>query len=100
MCLHLVRALDIFSSDLLGNLGRFVAIGDPDSVWMVWSCCVVCLAHLAALYHFMSQTDPAWSSPMKGLYGLTLDKLGNLSLEVRVDVYSHFDFLTGVRVPQ
>ena len=56
----------------------------------------MCLAHLTALCHLMSQTDPAWSVPMNGLYGLTLEKLGNLSLEVRVEKYSHFDILTGV----
>ena len=60
----------------------------------------MCLAHLAALYHFMSQTDPAWSAPVNGLYDLTLDKVGNLSLEIRIDEYSHFDVLTGVRMPQ
>lgn len=34
---------------------------------------------------------------MTSLYDLTLDKLGNLSLEVRIEMYSHFDLLTGVR---
>lgn len=37
---------------------------------------------------------------MNDLYGLTLDKLGNLSLEVRIEKYSSFDVLTGVRISQ
>ena len=35
---------------------------------------------------------------MNDLYDLTLNKLGNLSLEVPIEVYSYFDVLTGVRV--
>jgi len=33
---------------------------------------------------------------MNDLYDLTLDKLGNLSLEVPIEVYSYFDVLTGM----
>ena len=35
---------------------------------------------------------------MGGLCDLTLGKLGNLSYEVHIEEYSHFDILTGVRV--
>ena len=35
---------------------------------------------------------------MGGLCDLTLDKLGNLSHEVHIEEYSHFDVLTGVRI--
>ena len=35
---------------------------------------------------------------MGDLCDLALDKLGNLSREVRIEQYSHFDVLTGVRV--
>jgi len=95
-CLYLVRALDVFSRDLVRNLERFVSIGDTSSVETVWACCITCLAHLAALCHFMSQTNTTSSVSVNGLYDLTLDKLGNLSLEVRIEVYSHFDVLTGL----
>ena len=37
---------------------------------------------------------------MDNLYDLTLDKLGNLSLENRVEGYSNFDILTGVGISQ
>jgi len=33
---------------------------------------------------------------MNDLYSLTLDKLGNLSLEVHIEVHTHFDVLTGM----
>ena len=81
----------------MGNLQQFISIDDTCGIWMIWTCCIVCLAHLAALSHLMSQTDPTWSVSMTSLYDLTLDKLGNLSLEVRIEMYSHFDVLTGVR---
>ena len=35
---------------------------------------------------------------MDDLFDLTLEKLGNLSLEVHIEEYSHFDALTGVRI--
>jgi len=35
---------------------------------------------------------------MEGLCDLTLDKLGNISSEVHIEEYSHFDVLTGVRI--
>lgn len=75
-------------------------IGDTGGVGTIWTCCIICLAHLAALSHLMSQKDPASSEPMDGLCDLTLGKLGNLSLEVQIGVEdrSHFDILTGVRI--
>jgi hypothetical protein len=35
---------------------------------------------------------------MNGLYDLTLGKLGNLSREAQIEMYTHFDVLTGVRI--
>ena len=35
---------------------------------------------------------------MDDLYELTLDKLGNLSLQVHIEEYTSFDILTGVRI--
>ena len=80
------------------TLERFVSIGDTSGVETIWTCCIICLAHLAVLCHFMSQTDTTSSISMNGLYDLTLDKLGNLSLGVHIEVYSNFDVLTGVRI--
>ncbi|KAF9779635.1 hypothetical protein BJ322DRAFT_371116 [Thelephora terrestris] len=80
------------------NLRQFNRIRDASGVWMVWTCCIICLSHLAALCHFMDQTVPAWNTFMRNLYDLTLGKLCDLSLEVPIEVYSYFDVLTGVRI--
>ncbi|KAF9783513.1 hypothetical protein BJ322DRAFT_158918 [Thelephora terrestris] len=94
-CHHIVYALDTFSSDLMRNLEYFSSIGDTNDVETIWTCCVICLAHLAALCHFMSQTDTTSSLFMNHLYDLTLEKLCNLSLKVHIESYSPFDVLTG-----
>ena len=80
------------------NLQRFTAIGDTGGVATIWACCIICLGHLSALSHLVSQTDPASSALMNDIYGLTLGKLGHLSLEVHIEEYSNFDVLTGVRI--
>ena len=82
----------------MGNLERFSTLEDRSGVETIWACCVTCLGHLAALYHFIGQTTLISSEPMDLLCDLTLDKLGNISLEVRIEEYSHFDALTGVRI--
>ena len=80
------------------NLQRFTAIGDVGGVATIWASCVICLGHLAALSHLVSQTDPASSALMNELYDLTLGKLGHLFLEAHIEEYSNFDILTGVRI--
>ena len=82
----------------MGNLQRFIEIGDNSGVGMIWTCCVVCLGHLAALCHFISQTEPTLRGLMDDLCDLALVNLGNLSNEVRIEEYSRFDALTGVRI--
>ncbi|KAF9779638.1 hypothetical protein BJ322DRAFT_369059 [Thelephora terrestris] len=94
-CLHLVHSLEILSSDLLRHLQRFMILGDTGGVETIWACCVMCLAHLAALCHFVSQKDTTSSLSMDCLYDLTLDKLCNLFLEVHIEKYPYVDFLTG-----
>ena len=92
-----MHGLDKFSSGLMGSLERSIRIGDTGGVGTIWSCCVLCLAHLAALCHLMGQADPALGTPMNHLYNLTLDNLCNLSLESHIEECSSFDVLTGVR---
>lgn len=94
---RLVIALDGFSDALMGNLPKFVGAGD-DSVWTIWTCCVTCLGHLAALCHLVGQMDPTSRSSMGDLCNLALGRLGDLSREVRIEEYSQFDVLTGVRI--
>ena len=92
---QLVLALDVFSDALIRNLERFT--GDSSSVETIWTCCITCLAHLAALCHFVSQEEPALSGSMDDLCDLTLDKLGGLSRGMYIEDFSYFDVLTGVR---
>ena len=83
----------------MGNLQRFIEVGDSSGVETIWACCVACLGHLAALSHLISQREPTLRGSMDDLCNLTLDKLGELSNEVHVEEYSHFDVLTEVRIP-
>ena len=95
-CHQLVQALDEFSNSLMGNLKYFITLGDSSGVETIWACCVTCLAHLALLCHLVGQREPASSESMGSLCDRTLEKLGNISFEVHIERYSHFDVLTGV----
>ena len=93
-----MQALDEFCTDLMGNLEQFITLRDSSGVETIWTSCVTCLAHLAALYHLISQTAQTSSGNMNRLCDVTLEKLANISLEVHIEQYSHFDVLTGVRI--
>ena len=95
---QLVRALEGFSNSLLGNLERFIDVGDSSGVGTIWTCCVTCLGHLAPLCHLISQREPTLRDSMGDLCDLTLDRLGNVSHEAHIEEYTHFDVLTGVRI--
>ena len=81
----------------MDNLQRFIETEDTSNVGTIWTCCIICLAHLAALCHLTSQTEPTSRDLMVDLCDLTLEKLGSLSYQVHTEEYSHFDALTGVR---
>ena len=93
---QLTLSLDKISNVLLGNLQRFTEVGDSSGVETIWTCCVTCLGHLAALSHLVGQREPTLRGSMNDLCDLTLAKLGDLSREVPVEVYSYFDVLTEV----
>ena len=80
------------------NLQRFIEVQDNSGIVTIWACCVICLAHLAALCHLVSPTEPALRSLVDDICDLALEKLADLSREVHMDEYSHFDALTGVRI--
>ena len=82
----------------MGNLQRFIEAGDSSGVETIWACCVTCLGHLAALSHLISQREQTLRGSMEDLCDLTLNKPGDLSRQVRVEVYSYFDLLTRVRI--
>ena len=94
---QLALALDGFSNTLMGNLQRFIEVEDSSGVETIWTCCVTCLAHLAALSHLIGQRELSLGGSMNNLCDLTLNKLGTLSCEIHVEAYSYFDVLTRVR---
>ena len=98
LCHQLALTLHIFSNTLMRNLQRFIEAGDSSGVETIWTCCVICLGHLTALSHLIGQKEPTLRGPMDSLYDLTLDKLGDLSHDVYVEVYSYFDVLTKVLI--
>ena len=89
--------MDKFCNALIGNLQRFIEVDDSNGVETVWTCCITCLGHLTALSHLLSQRVPTLRGSMDGLCDLTLAKLGDLSRELHVEVYSYSDVLTRVR---
>ena len=80
---------------MIGNLQRFVGVGD-DSIWTIWTCCVTCLGHLAALCHLVGRTESILRGSMDDLCDLVLERLGDISREVHIEQHSQFDVLTGV----
>ena len=82
----------------MGNLQRFIEVEDSSGSETIWTCCITCLGHLAALSHLLGQRVPALGSSMDDLFDLTLIRLRDISREVRVEAYSYFDVLTGVRI--
>ena len=90
--------MDRFSDALIRNLQRFIEVDDSNGVGTIWTCCITCLGHLAALCHLISHPVPTLIGSMDDLCDLTLDRLANLSREVLIEEYSYFDVLTGVRI--
>jgi len=80
----------------MGNLQLFIQTEDSSGVEIIWTCCVTCLGHLAALCYLVSQTEPTLKGSMVGLCDLALGKLANLSYEVHTEEHSYFDVLTRV----
>ena len=80
------------------NLQRFIEIEDSGGIETIWTCCVTCLGHLAALSHFISHAVPTLKGSMDDLCNLALDRLTSLSHEVCIEDYSYFDVLTAVRI--
>lgn len=82
---------------LLRNLQRFVDIGDNIGAEIIWSSCITCLAHLSVLCEIIGRTEPTANVAMSGLCDSTLEKLGHLTEELRVEEYTYLDLLLGVR---
>lgn len=94
---HLIALLDGYSDMLLRNLQRFVDIGDNIGAEIIWSSCVTCLAHLSALCELIGRMEPTSNVAMNSLCDSNLEKLGQLTEDLRVEGYTHLDLLLGVR---
>ena len=95
---QLTLTLDNFSNALMRNLQLFIEVGDSSGIETIWTCCVTCLGHLAALSYLISQREPTLRGSMDSLCDWTLAKLGDLSRKVRVELYLYFDILTKVHI--
>lgn len=99
-CDQLVVLLHDYSQTLLSNLQRFQKLGDKSGAEAIRSCCVNCLAHLAALYEALSDIGPTPQTGMDALCDSSLARLGRLAEDMCVEEYTRHDLLLGVRCVQ
>ena len=94
---QLVTRLDEYSETLLRNLRRFLEVGDRRGAEVIQRTCVACLAHLAMLCDRISRLDPNSKPQMDAVCDSSLERLGHLSQDMRIDRYTYLDILLGVR---
>jgi len=95
-CDQLVFLLDNYSQTLLSNLQRFQELGDKSGAGMIRSSCVDCLAHLAVLCEALGQIEPT-RTQLDTLCDSSLERLCELTRDVRMEEYTRLDLLLGVR---
>lgn len=95
-CDQLVTLLDGYTDVLQRNLQRFLGDGDNIGAEIIWSSCIACLAHLSALCELIGRTEPT-ASKMSCLCDSSLEKLGRLTEDMKLEEYTYLDLLLGVR---
>jgi hypothetical protein len=65
---------------------------------VITSSCIACLAHLAILYEVVCRINLVAGFKLYNSCDLSLRRLGRLTLELRVEEYTHLDLLLGVRL--
>ena len=93
----MVILLDDYSQTLLSNLQRFRELGDTTGAGVIGASCVNCLAHLAVLCDTLSKVRPAPQMKLNILCDSTLERLGGLARDIRMEEYTRLDLLLGVR---
>ena len=88
--------LDSYSRTLLFNLRRFQELGDKSGAGVIRSSCINCLAHLAVLCEVLSGVGHT-QMELDIICDLALERLGELSQEMRMEEYTRLDLLLGVR---
>ena len=96
-CDLVLASLELFSLSLLDDMKRFRELGDRGGVEVISSCCIACLAHLAILYEAVCRMYPVPGFELYDFCDSTLERLGILTSELRLDEYTHLDLLLGVR---
>jgi hypothetical protein len=97
-CDQLANLLDDYSQELLSNLERFQKLGDRNGAEVIRGCCVHCLSHLAALCETICRVDPVFRTGMETLRASSLERLGELAKDMRMEEYTPHDLLLGVRL--
>ena len=64
---------------------------------MIRNSCVNCLAHLAVLCDALGRVGPVPHTGLDTLCDSTLERLGELSQDMRMEEYTRLDLLLGVR---
>jgi hypothetical protein len=95
-CDQLVFLLDNYSQTLLFNLQRFQGLGDKSGAGVIRSSCVDCLAHLAVLCEALGQIEST-RTHLDTLCDSSLERLCELTGDMRLEEYTRLDLLLGVR---
>ena len=94
---QLAALLDDYSQTLLSNLRRFQELGDTSGAGVIRASCVNCLAHLALLCNTPDEIDSTPHTRLGALCDSSLERLGALALDMRMEEYTSLDLLLGVR---
>ena len=97
ICDQLVTHLDEYSDTLLRNLQWFLEVGDRRGAEVIQRSCIACLAHLAMLCDHISRLEPNSKPQMDAVCDSSLERLGHLARNMRIDGYTYLDVLLGVR---
>lgn len=87
--------LNGYSQTLLFNLQKFQEFGGEGGADIIRSSCISCLAHLAILCEDLHQTEPA-QRELDTLCESALEKMSELTRDVRTEEYTRLDLLLGV----
>ena len=91
--------LDEYSDTLLGNIRRFIEIGDIHGAEIIQGGCVGCLAYLAVLCDLLGRLEPNSKPQMDAVCDSSLERLGHLTQEMDFEEYTYLDLLVKVRHP-
>ena len=95
----MISNLRQYSETLLRNIRRFVDIGDSLGTEIIQNGCICCLSHLAVLCDLIGQLEPNSKPHMDDICDWSLERLGDLTEEMRFDEYTYLDLLLRVRRP-